>query len=266
MAKVAVAQMSSGTNININLEKITQLVAKAAKHEAKLILLPENCICFVKGSRASIAENFKDGPIQAKLSQLALKYAIWIVVGSILIKNDSARPNSCTLVFNDLGEIIARYDKIHLFDASVGDFEHYHESQDIAPGNSIIVIDSPVGKIGLSICYDLRFPKLYNLMSQLGAEVFCIPAAFTYSTGRVHWDTLIKARAIENLSYVLAANQVGQNTPKRRTYGHSSIIGPWGELLAHNASDETVIFAEIDLGILREYRKKFPTLQHHVLG
>ena len=203
--------------------------------------------------------------IQDYLSKLTNKYKIWVIAGSLPIKHSEYKVKASSLVFDDKGVIVARYDKIHLFDVKVSDEESHRESFTIEPGSELVVVDTPVGKVGLSICYDLRFPELYRQLVLKGAEIFTIPAAFTAVTGVAHWEVLLRARALENLCYVLAPNQGGKHDNGRNTYGHSMIVDPWGKI--HKELDEGfgLISEDIDLLRLRQLRKQFPCNDHHVL-
>ena len=198
---------------------------------------------------------------------MAKKHKIWIVAGSIpLLSEEAHRCFSSCLVFDDKGECVKRYDKIHLFDVQVSETETHKESNVTCPGDSLAVIDTPVAKVGLTICYDLRFPEMYRKLRALDADIFVVPAAFTYDTGKVHWQVLLQARAIENLSYVLAANQGGSHENGRQTYGHSMIISPWGKIEAScDASGVDLAIADIDLLSMQALRQRFPCLTHQKL-
>lgn len=267
--KVAVVQMTSSANITDNLVYVEQQLAKLNKEGVKLVVLPEN-FAFMglnETAKLAITESFQEGLIQTKLSNLAKEYGVWIVAGTIPIRSsDSNKCYASSIVFDDLGNIVARYDKIHLFDVRVSEFEAHKESNSTCAGNEVVTCDTPIGRIGLSVCYDLRFPELYRLLAQAKADIFIVPAAFTYDTGKVHWHTLLKARAIENLSYVVAANQTGIHQNGRKTYGHSMIISPWGMIEAScNYDDTGFAIANIDLNKLNIIRQQFPCLMHRVL-
>ena len=267
--KVAVLQMTSSSNILNNLDTIDRQLSLIKKDNISLVVLPEN-FAFMGHSeqdKLSIAEDYKNGPIQNAISKMAIKYKLWLVAGSVAIKShDPKRCYASSLVFNDDGDIIERYDKIHLFDVTVSDTESHKESNSTVSGNKIKIIDTPVGRIGLSICYDLRFPEMYRQLRDLQADIFIVPAAFTFDTGKVHWHTLLKARAIENICYVLASNQAGEHENGRKTYGHSIIISPWGEIESECDGQETgVAMSFIDLNQMNNIRKKFPCLIHRKL-
>lgn len=267
--KVAAIQMASGSNVNANLLTTEKLLEEAARQGAQLAVLPEN-FAFI-GERCSDAlpfcESESDGPLQQFLSRIAAKLGIWVVGGTIpLESSDAAKWRASSLVFNDKGEEVARYDKQHLFDVTLPESgEHFMESDSIEPGDKVVVIDTPVGKLGLSICYDLRFPELYRAMIDRGAEVFSIPAAFTAITGRAHWDILVRARAIENLAYVIAAGQGGFHLQGRETYGHSMIVDPWGSVLNQRERGNGIAIAEINHDFQTQTRRNFPALQHRRL-
>jgi deaminated glutathione amidase len=273
LKRVAALQMNSTADVAQNLKTVERLVIEAIEKGASLVVLPENVALVGKydTDKLTIAEPFGKGYIQNYLSNLAKKYKIWIVGGTIPIVAEMGRRVSAScIVWDDTGQVQARYDKIHLFDVTVADKEKAHEeiyieSKTIAPGDKLVTLDSPFGKLGLSICYDIRFPELYRKLNSSGAELLCIPAAFTETTGNAHWEILCRARAIENLSYVIASAQVGTHANGRKTFGQSMIIDPWGKILAHLSSGEGAITADIDLTLLKAIREKFPVLQHKKL-
>ncbi len=267
MTTVAVIQMTSGAEVLQNLRRAEKLVRAACEKEAKLVLLPEN-FCFMGFNdcdKLAIAEAVNQGFIQKTVSAWAVKYNIWIVAGSIVLKSENKRVRSACLVYDNGGKLAGRYDKIHLFDVNLGTTERYLESKTIEPGKNTVVVDTPIGRLGLSICYDLRFPELYRQLTVKGAEVFAIPSAFTAKTGAAHWYFLLHARAIENLAYVLASNQVGEHQNGRQTFGNSIIIDPWGRKLGRLLDEVGVASAVIDLEYVQKIRKQFPTNEHHVL-
>ena len=269
--KLAAIQMISGEDVEKNLGEAELLVKRAAEDGARLAVLPENFAVFdtrqlfESGCREQ-AEKY----ISSFVASLAREHKLWVVAGTIPRRDrisggavQEGRVRAACLVVNELGEEVARYDKIHLFDVEVGDAQgQYRESDSVEPGDRVVVVDTPVGKLGLSVCYDLRFPELFTLLCQQGAEIVTVPSAFTWDTGRAHWDILLRARAIENLCYVVGANQGGQNTPKRRTWGHSSIIDPWGTVMASIEEGPGVVSAEIDLERQRQVRERMPVLAH----
>lgn len=267
MTRVAVIQMVSSANVKENLSSLDPLFSKAREECAKLLILPEN-FAFMgmhETDKLVIAEEMGQGEIQSTVSRLAKQYGLWVIAGSIPLRSSSNRVKAACIVYNDKGETIAHYNKVHMFDVRVSPEEAHQESLTIEPGDKLVVVDTPVGRVGLSICYDLRFPELYRQLVLKGAELFTVPSAFTAVTGAAHWEILLRARAIENLSYVLAPNQGGKHVNGRHTYGHSMIIEPWGKILSEQKSGSGIIFADIDLQRLRQLRLQFPCNEHHVL-
>lgn len=267
MAKVAVVQMRSSASVQDNLEQVGKMLAKAHDDEVDLLVLPEN-FAFMgmkETDKLTIAEKYGDGEIQQAVSALAKKYGVWVVAGTIPLKGLHDRVRSASLVFDDHGLCAARYDKIHLFDVRVSPQEAHEESSTVERGDEVVVVDTPAGRLGLSVCYDLRFPELYQQLSMRGAELFTVPSAFTAITGAAHWEVLLRARAIENLCYVLAPNQGGTHANGRQTHGHSMIVEPWGKILAEQDENPGMVMAEIDLQRLKQLRLQFPCNTHHVL-
>jgi nitrilase len=266
MSEFAAIQMASGPSVSSNLLEAGKLIALAAKAGAKLVALPENFALMGESEFDKIEQKEIDGtgPIQDFLADTAKKHAIWLVGGTIpLADEDESKIIAACLVFNDLGERVARYDKIHLFDVSVpGTDEQYYESDTIAKGNRELVLDSPFGKLGIAICYDLRFPELFRKMATQGMDVLIIPSAFTAETGAAHWEILLRARAVENLCYVVAPNQGGFHLNGRKTYGHSMIIDPWGVVLDCYKTGSGFVISDVDLDRLQKVRASFPALQH----
>ena len=269
MSMAAVIQMTSSADVQDNLRTAYDLLKQAAQRGAQLAALPENFALMGMSDqdKFAIAERDGDGPLQLWLANTARELGIWIVAGTLPLKlQNESRVAAACLVVDARGERIARYDKIHLFDVEVEDATRsYRESATIAPGERVIVIDTPLGKLGLAICYDVRFPELFRRLSAQGAEVLVLPSAFTVPTGRAHWDVLLRARAVENLCYLLAPAQTGRHANGRETYGHSMIIEPWGEVLASQADGAGVVTAEIDLAQQRARRQSFQALQHRRL-
>ncbi|QHS10015.1 carbon-nitrogen hydrolase family protein [Sinimarinibacterium sp. NLF-5-8] len=265
----AVIQMTSGGDYRANLVQAEDLLKRAADAGAALALLPENFA--LMGQRESdkvdLAEADGTGPIQDFLARMAQRLGLWIVGGTLPIRvpGEAARVYASCGVWNAQGARVARYDKVHLFDVAVpdADAEHYRESASIAPGAvRAVVVDSPIGRLGLSVCYDLRFAELYRALAAQGAEVLCVPSAFTARTGQAHWRLLLRARAVENLCHVLAANQCGYHDNGRQTWGHSLIVEPWGDVLADAGAHMGIACAEIDLLRQRALREHFPVLTH----
>lgn len=266
MNKCAAIQMASSPHVNANLLEADKLIAEAARAGAKLVALPENFAIMGVNEADKVKEKEQDGHgvIQDFLSTTAKKYGIWVIGGTIPIasKNEKKVRASC-LVYNDNGERVGRYDKIHLFDVSVPSTgEQYHESNSIEAGDTPLVIDTPFGKLGVAVCYDLRFPELFRDMIDMGMEILVIPSAFTAETGAAHWEVLLRARAIENLCYVIAPNQGGFHLNGRKTFGHSMIIDPWGTVLDCYKTGGGFVSANIDKERLEKVRTTFPVLTH----
>ncbi len=267
--RVAAIQMNSGNDCAANLAVAARLLAEAAGSQARIAVLPENFSIMARrdAERRAVAEPDGDGPVQQFLSAQARSLGMWIVGGTtpLLLADEPRLATSC-LVYDDQGRRQARYDKIHLFDVDLPDkAESYRESAHFAPGRTPVVIDTPAGRLGLSVCYDMRFPELYRALAAAGAEWFTVPAAFTVPTGRAHWETLLRARAIENLCHVVAPGQWGTHANGRGTWGHSMIIDHWGQILTELDQGEGVVTATIDLAAQREARRSFPVLTHRVL-
>ena len=267
--KVATLQMNSGPDVAANLDAAGTLLSGAATAGAVLAVLPENFAIMgaKEADRLAVAENIGAGPIQDAIADLAQKLSLWVVAGTLPIRGHSAnRVAPASLVFDANGKQVARYDKMHLFDVDLpGKGEIYRESATFEPGKEPIVVETPVGKLGLSVCYDLRFPELYRQLSARGAQLLAVPAAFTVPTGRVHWEVLLRARAVENLCYVLAAAQWGAHANGRETYGDAMIVDYWGRVLGRRAVGVGVVVAEVDTAAQTSVRASFPALQHRVL-
>ncbi len=265
MFKFAAIQMASGPNVAGNLNEVDRLISQAADLGANLVVLPEN-FAFMgmqESDVLSIAEQPDEGPIQDFLRERARQHQIWIVGGTLPLVADTQHVFASCLTFNAAGELAARYDKHHLFDVSIDESEEtYKESDTIAPGSQHTWLDSPFGRIGFSVCYDIRFPELYRQWLETPVDVIVVPSAFTATTGKAHWEPLIRARAIENLCYVVAPNQGGYHVNGRETYGDSMIVSPWGEVLDRLARGSGVVIADIDLDNQHRLRQTFPVLQH----
>ena len=266
MSVVAAVQMASGPNVKANLEEAEKLIKTAVQQDAKLVVLPENfaIMGMTEVDKVAIAETAGEGPIQQFLSQQANKHGIWIVGGTVPIESSATgKVYSASLLYNDGGDMIARYDKIHLFDVMLEDSnESYNESETIESGNDVVVVDTPFGKLGMAICYDLRFPELFRAMADVGMEICVLPSAFTNLTGRAHWEPLLRARAIENLCYMIAPDQGGYHKNGRETYGDSMIVDPWGVVLNRLPHGTGVVVSDVDLEKLRKTRQNFPALKH----
>ena len=265
IVKIAAIQMASGPQVSANLNEAERLIEVAANQGAKLVALPEYfAIMGLKETdKVSVREDEGKGPIQSFLSKMAKKHKIWLIGGSVPLTSNFPNKvrNSC-LVYDDKGKQVARYDKIHLFGLDLGN-EHYHEEKTIESGNEIQVVDTPFGKIGLSICYDLRFPELYRAMGEVNMIV--VPAAFTDTIGKAHWETLIRARAIENLSYVIAPAQGGYHLSGRETHGNSMIVDPWGVILDRLPRGSGVVIATMNPQYQASLRKRLPALKHRTI-
>ncbi|MFV8784024.1 carbon-nitrogen hydrolase family protein [Microbulbifer sp. SA54] len=273
---VAAVQMVSGDSVTENLASAHRLLRQAAESGAQLVLLPENFAHLSDRGSYSAAETFAGDatalpdrqPIQHALMTWTAELGIWLAAGAVPLLDrpdgtavSDRRSRSAFLLYDERGSLQARYDKIHLFDVDVADAAgRYRESASIEPGEQPLTAATPWAELGLSICFDLRFPELYRQLAQDGAEILMVPAAFTHTTGQAHWMTLLRARAIENGCYVIAANQGGQHSDKRRTWGHSAIIDPWGEVLAEAGEGEGVITAELEGDKLTRIRQAMPLL------
>ncbi|MEX5556622.1 carbon-nitrogen hydrolase family protein [Pseudomonas rhodesiae] len=264
----AVIQMVSQSDVPANLAQARRLLERAAAGGAKLAVLPENFAAMGRRDVADIgrAEAQGEGPILPWLKQTARDLTLWIVAGTLPLPPEGqpyAKPNACSLLIDDRGEIVARYDKLHLFDVDVADARgRYRESDDYAFGNHVVVADTPVGRLGLTVCYDLRFPELYSELRAAGAELITAPSAFTAVTGAAHWDVLIRARAIETQCYLLAAAQGGVHPGPRETYGHAAIVDPWGQVLAQQDKGEAVLLAARDSSEQASIRARMPVVCH----
>ena len=263
MFKVAAIQMNSSNQKGENIKNARELLSKAVNSGATLIVLPEN-FSFMGDSetdKLSVAETLNKGASIDFLKCSARNHKVWVAGGTIPLKTkDPKKVTNTLLLYSDQGEEVGRYDKIHLFDVDISDTESYSESNVIKEGNKPVTVKTPLGCLGLTICYDLRFPELYRKLTHMGAEIFLVPSAFTYTTGNAHWEVLLRARAIENQAYVIAAAQVGDHPGGRRTFGHSMIIDPWGQVLSEVVEDDGIAIADIDLTKVYEIRKKMPCL------
>jgi nitrilase len=269
MGKVAAIQMTSNHVVADNLAAAGELLREAKEAGADIACLPEN-FAFIglrDADKLQVAEADGAGAAQSFLSDTARELKMWILGGTIVIRRDTdRRVTNSSLLIDAAGKRVARYDKIHLFDVTIpGRDEQYRESTHVAPGRDIVIADTPVGKLGLSVCYDMRFPELYRRLVAQGAEWLAMPAAFTVPTGRAHWETLLRARAIENLCYVVAPAQAGTHTSGRETYGDSIIVDYWGQVLSRLAKGGGVITADIDLAKQAETRVRFPALDNRQL-
>ncbi len=270
MGIVAAIQMTSGHVVAENLAAAGKLLREAKDAGAEVACLPEN-FAFIglrDADKLQVAETDGAGPVQAFLSDCARELGLWILAGTINIRGgDGDRVANASLLIDAAGRRVARYDKIHLFDVSIpGRNEQYRESTHVLPGRKIVVADTPVGRLGLSVCYDVRFPELYRELVSKGAEWLAMPAAFTVPTGRAHWEILLRARAIENLCYVVAPAQTGTHTNGRDTFGDTLIADYWGQVLSRLEKGAGVVTAALDLAKQAETRARFPALENRRLG
>src|SRR5579885_1702442 len=269
MPLVSAIQMTSGLDVSANLRDARRLLEEAAGRGAQLAALPENfsLMGLSDEDKRRVAEDDGHGPVQEFLAESARRLGMWIVGGTVPLRGAAdGRVSAASLVYDSAGERRARYDKIHLFDIQVPDLsESYRESANVAPGSAPVVVETPVGRLGLSVCYDVRFPELFRKLSAGGAELLAIPSAFTEPTGRAHWETLLRARAIENLCWVIAPAQSGFHPSGRETYGDSMIVDHWGRIQDRLPRGRGCVMAEIDLERQRRDRGSFPSLTHRVL-
>ncbi len=269
MSRVAAIQMCSSESVDENLQEAYRWIQAAAAGGAELAVLPEMfaLISTQPDRKAKAEESFGSGKIQDFLAHTAKQFSITLVAGTIALKSPvTGKSRAASLVYNAQGQCVARYDKIHLFDVVLSEQEFYRESDSIDAGTQIVVVDSPVGKLGLAVCYDVRFPELFTQMFSKGAEIMSLPSAFTEKTGQAHWQVLTRARAIDNFSYLIAAAQAGVHASGRRTYGHALIVDPWGQVIAEREDPSPgVIFAEIDLAEVKRIRKAIPIGQYRGL-
>lgn len=262
--RVALVQLRSGRSIAPNMAMAEALIRRAAAGGALYVQTPENTAIMELEPERLLAEvdvEESSAPL-AQLRALARELGLWLHVGSLAVKVDASKVANRSYLIAPDGEIVARYDKLHLFDVDLAGGESYRESRTFQPGNTAVLADLPWGRLGLSICYDLRFPALYRALATAGAEFIAVPSAFTKQTGEAHWRVLLRARAIETGAFVLAAAQGGLHENGRSTYGHSMIVSPWGEVLAEAGEDPQMLFADIDLGLCAEARAKVPSLKH----
>ena len=265
--RIAAVQMVSAASVPANLEAAGRLISAAARDGARIVALPENfyLIGAREGDKVKVRERDGTGPIQDFLAEAARRHGVWLVGGTAPIETgDEGRILSACLVFDDSGRRVARYDKMHLFRFDGGGDERYDEARTLEPGSRAAAVESPFGRLALSICYDVRFPELYRSLGPFDAMF--VPSAFTVPTGRAHWELLLRARAVENQAYVVAPAQGGLHESGRRTYGHTMIVDPWGEVLAARPEGEAVVSAELDTERIREVRAALPALANRRLN
>ncbi|MEE8264398.1 MAG: carbon-nitrogen hydrolase family protein [Gammaproteobacteria bacterium] len=270
MTQVAAIQMVSGPEVGENLDTASELIKQAVDDGAKLVVLPEN-FAFIglnEEDKLTVQEVYGAGPIQAFLSKKAARHKIWLVGGTIpLASQHKDKVYGACLLYDPTGRCVAHYNKIHLFDVqlSENEDEHYQESATIQAGEEVVVADTPFGHLGLAVCYDLRFPELFRHMLDEDMNIIALPSAFTYTTGKAHWEPLVRARAVENLCYVIASNQGGHHVNGRDTFGHSMIVNPWGEITAALTDGPGVALADLDPEHLHQTRSNFPAIDHRKL-
>lgn len=267
--KIAAIQMATSPNVSANLLEAERLVGDAAESGARLVVLPENFAFMGERDKdlLTLREEPGEGPLQDFLRQTAKRYGVWLVGGTVpLNAEDATRCRAACLVFDDRGEQVARYDKMHLFDVHLIQIsERYTESDTIEAGDQVVVLETPFARMGVVVCYDLRFPELFRNMLDQGVELVVAPASFTAITGKAHWRTLVRARAIENLCYVVAAAQGGYHINGRETYGHSMIVDPWGTVLSEIPRGAGYVTGELDRECIETIRRNFPTIFHRRL-
>jgi len=265
--KAAAIQMNSQPDVNVSLNEVEERVREAAKNGAKLICLPEN-FAFLGDERGKLKQSAEiSAQVEKRLPELAKQLGVTIIGGGYPAQAQNGKIYNRSIVISPEGKTVATYDKIHLFDVDISEEETWRESDTVQGGKQEAVVykSDELPSIGLSICYDLRFPELYRKMTKQGAEILTVPSAFTRPTGEAHWEPLLRTRAIENSCYLVAAAQTGQHGEKRKTWGHSLIIDPWGKILANAGTEPGVIYADLDMEYLKEVRQKLPSLRHRVL-
>src|SRR5690625_2254583 len=261
---VGLVQTSSSDDLHGNIGAATALIRQAAGEGADFVLTPENTTMITTGRQATLASALPEGshPAIPAFAALAEELKIWLLIGSLSIRLEPTRAANRCFLFTPEGKIAARYDKIHMFDVDIPDGQSYRESETFRPGEAVVTAELPWGRLGLSICYDVRFPQLYRALARDGASFLSVPAAFTEFTGRAHWHVLLRARAIETGCFVFAPAQCGTHVADRRTYGHSLVVAPWGEVLADAGEQPGVITARIDPARIAEARRMVPALSH----
>ncbi|MEM8593066.1 MAG: carbon-nitrogen hydrolase family protein [Pseudomonadota bacterium] len=266
--RVALLQMTSSDDPEENCATLVSATEEAARGGAEMIMTPEvsNCVSASRTRQSEVLRREEEDATLAAMQEAAARAGIWVLIGSLALKTEEERFANRSFLIDGAGEIRARYDKMHMFDVTLSETESYRESAGYRPGSAAVMAATPWGKIGLTICYDLRFPGLYRAYAQAGATILTVPSAFSVPTGRAHWHTLLRARAIENGAFVLAPAQTGTHKASRgkarRTYGHSLAVGPWGEVFQDAGEERGLTFAELDLTQVDEARRKIPSLTH----
>ncbi len=261
---VACLQVTAGNELRENIDVALDLIDEAVDGGADFVMMPENVTMMEWGRKAITSKAQPESKHEglAAFQESAKTHNVWLHCGSLAISLDDGRVANRTYVLNDKGDIVATYDKIHMFDVDLGNGERYAESTTFAPGDKAVVVDLPWGRLGLTICYDLRFPALYRTLAQAGAEFITVPSAFTQVTGEAHWHVLLRARAIETGTFIVAPAQTGAHPGDRKTFGHALIVDPWGQILADAGTDTGVISAHVDLNKVAKVRKRMPSLGH----
>ena len=262
--RIACIQINSGNALASNLAVLKGMVAEAGKSGAKLVLTPEYCL-MMDGSGRVMRDHAlpaDGGTVLLELQALARELQIWLLVGSLTLKTGEERIVNRSFLISAEGTVAATYDKIHMFDVTLPDGKVIRESSSYRPGEHAVVTDTPWGKLGMTICYDLRFPHLFRALAQQGAQFIAVPSSFQRQTGKAHWHTLLKARAIENAAYIFAPAMCGEHAGNRQTYGHALIVDPWGEVLADGGEEPGIVYADIDPARVAKIRSMMPSLEH----
>lgn len=262
--RAACLQLNSGSDLAVNLATVLDRVTEAAKSGAHLILTPEYSL-MMDGSGRVMREGAlaaDGGATLVELQNLARQHNVWLLIGSLTLKTGEERIVNRSYLISADGKIVATYDKIHMFDVTLPDGKVIRESSSYRPGNSAVIATTPWGNLGMTVCYDLRFPQLFRAVAQQGAQFISVPSSFQRQTGNAHWHTLLKARAIENAAYILAPAMCGEHPGGRQTYGHALIVDPWGEVLADGGEEPGIVYAEIDPARVAKIRAMMPSLQH----
>jgi predicted amidohydrolase len=261
---VACVQMRASDDVMENIASASQLIRQAAREGATFIATPENTNLMAADAGSKLEKSFEEAndPAVPAFAKLAADLRVWLLIGSLAIKVGGTKTANRSYLFDPVGKIRARYDKIHLFDVDLPSGERYRESNTVAPGAEAVAVELPFGKLGMTVCYDMRFPQLYRSLAKAGVEILTVPSAFTETTGKPHWHVLLRSRAIETGCFVVAPAQGGSHANGRKTYGHSLIAGPWGDILAEGGIDPCVVSALIDVNQVAEARARIPSLEH----
>lgn len=260
--RVACLQVTAGRDFDPNIRKLCRMIRTCAEEGAEFVLAPENATMIEPVAAAALrkAKTEEDHPALPALTEAAREAGVWLLIGSLSIRLPGGKLANRSFLVDDGGAIVARYDKLHCFDVNLRDDEWYRESDTIQAGSKAVLAPSPWGRIGMTVCYDLRFPGLYRTLARAGADILTVPSAFTRTTGRAHWHTLLRARAIETGCFVIAPAQWGDHAEGRKTYGHSLIVDPWGETVADGGEGEGPVFGTLDLDLVEKSRRRIPSL------